>query len=390
MRLPVGPPQPGQVPRFRDVDVSGMAHHKVADAHWTPLPTPPHLDRETRYLFPPSTAATLNLAAVAAQCARIWREIDAAFAARCLAAARRTYAAAKRNPELFYLGQFTGSGGYYDRDVSDEFFWAAAELYTTTGEAAFAADLRSSPHFTEPLLEPAWPRTAPLGAMTLALVPNGLSRDEIAAQRARIATAANRFLAEEAGEGYRIPYSAECRAPGALPAGAAAAPTPGGHCYPWGSNSTLLNRAMLIALAGHFSGDPRYRAGVVDVMDYLLGRNPLDQSYISGWGARPMRNPHHRFWAHSLDPALPPPPSGVLSGGPNSTSLTADPVGLTLQGRCAPMACWRDDIRGFSMNEVAINWNAPLVWVAAWLAQSNSPPAPSTALAGSHNVSAKP
>jgi len=390
MSLPVGPFQPGPTPPFREVDVSGMAHHKVADARWTSLPTPPHLDRETRFLHPPSTAATLNLAAVAAQCARIWREIDAPFAARCLDTARRAYAAARRNPELFYLGQFTGSGGYNDRDVSDEFFWAAAELFATTGEAGFAADLRASPHFSEPLLEPAWPRTAPLGAMTLALVPNGLTRGEIAAQRARITAAADRFLAEENGEGYRIPYSAGCRAPGALPAGTpppAQGPT---HCYPWGSNSNLLNRAMLIALAGDFSGDARYRAGVVDVMDYLLGRNPLDQSYISGWGARPMQNPHHRFWAHSRDPNLPGPPPGVLSGGPNSTSLMADPVGPGLRGHCAPMACWRDDIRAFSMNEVAINWNAPLVWVAAWLAQASPPRPASTAQADVHNVSAKP
>ncbi len=31
------------------------------------------------------------------------------------------------------------------------------------------------------------------------------------------------------------------------------------------------------------------------------------------------------------------------------------------------MTCYADDIRAFTMNEVAINWNAPLVWVAAWL-----------------------
>jgi hypothetical protein len=54
------------------------------------------------------------------------------------------------------------------------------------------------------------------------------------------------------------------------------------------------------------------------------------------------------------------------------------------------MTCWRDDISGFSMNEVAINWNAPLVWVAAWLAQGASPAPASTALTGSHNVSANP
>jgi len=31
--------------------------------------------------------------------------------------------------------------------------------------------------------------------------------------------------------------------------------------------------------------------------------------------------------------------------------------------------CWQDDIRAYSLNEVAINWNAPLVWVSAWLAE---------------------
>src|SRR3546814_15135686 len=44
-------------------DVSGMAFHKVADEHWTALPMPPQDDPERRVLFPPSTAATLNLTA---------------------------------------------------------------------------------------------------------------------------------------------------------------------------------------------------------------------------------------------------------------------------------------------------------------------------------------
>jgi endoglucanase len=79
-----------------------------------------------------------------------------------------------------------------------------------------------------------------------------------------------------------------------------------------------------------------------------------------------MRNPHHRFWAHSMDPALPPPPPGALSGGPNGGRQ--DEVAREM-GRCAPMMCWRDDIRAFSLNEVAINWNAPLVWVSAFLAE---------------------
>jgi endoglucanase len=48
----------------------------------------------------------------------------------------------------------------------------------------------------------------------------------------------------------------------------------------------------------------------------------------------------------------------------------ADEVAQAMRGQCAPQACWSDDLRAFSLNEVAINWNAPLVWVAAWLAEA--------------------
>lgn len=80
--------------------LAGMAHHKMHDQNWTGLPTPPHQDPQPRFLAPPSTAATLNLAAVAAQCARLWAGIDPAFASRCLAAAETAYAAAAQNPEI--------------------------------------------------------------------------------------------------------------------------------------------------------------------------------------------------------------------------------------------------------------------------------------------------
>jgi endoglucanase len=79
-----------------------------------------------------------------------------------------------------------------------------------------------------------------------------------------------------------------------------------------------------------------------------------------------MQNPHHRFWAPSLDPRLPGPPPGVLSGGPNALAMS-DPVATKLRGHCAPQRCWADDVHAYALNEVAINWNAPLVWVAAWL-----------------------
>jgi endoglucanase len=354
-RVPAGAPKPAKAGRpawetepadFAEIDAGGMAHQKVADRNWTKLPMPPQDDPEERLLYPPTTAATLNLAATAAQCARLWRGVDQAFAARCLAAAERAWNAAKRNPEIYATNSFTGSGGYGDGDVSDEFYWAAAELFATTGGAEYRYVATHSQHFTADLREPGWPSTATLGTITLATTRTALPKSELDRLRAAIVAASDRFLADEKGNGYGIPYVAKD--------------------YPWGSNSSLLNRAMLLGLAHDFTDDGKYRAGVVAAIDYVLGRNPLGQSYVSGYGARPLMNPHHRFWAHSLDVKLPGPPPGVLSGGPNSTSMSDD-VAKAMRGKCAPQRCWVDDIHAFSMNEVAINWNAPLFWVAAWL-----------------------
>jgi endoglucanase len=347
--VPVGHQPRGVALKLTDIDASGMAHHKVTDRVWTPLPTAPADDPQPRLLYPPSTAATLNLAATAAQCARIWRTIDPAFSRQCLTAAERAFAAAQRNPAIYTPSTFV-SGGYGDEDVSDEFYWAAAELYVTTGRPILANALRRMPAFHASLTEANWANVAALGTISLATLPNDLPATERAGLGARIVTAADGFLAEETRSGYHIPFASTA--------------------FTWGSNGVLLNRATLLGLAERITGDRKYRDGAHDVVDYLLGRNPLDQSFISGFGTHPLMNPHHRFWAHALDPRYPPPPPGVLSGGPNSIAM-ADDIARKMKGHCVGMRCWRDANFAYSMNEVAINWNAPLVWVTAYL---DSPP----------------
>ncbi|WP_052134373.1 glycoside hydrolase family 9 protein [Sphingomonas sp. 37zxx] len=341
MRMPVNQNDPSETLTFTPVDVGGMAHHKVAGERWTGIPMRPDRDPETRHLYPPSTAATLNLAAVAAQAARIWRTIDPAFAKQCLNAATSAWAAAQRNPQLFAVGDFAGSGGYGDGDVSDEAFWAAAELYATTRDPRFAATADESPHTGRLDGEPGWSSVAALGHIALGLSDDSPRRDR---SRALIAAAADRFERERHDVAYRIPFA--------------------GDRYAWGSNSNLLNRAMLLRMAQRWSGEARFGAAADDSLDYILGRNPMGTSYVSGHGERAMQNPHHRFWARQADAAYPGPPPGALSGGPNNTSM-GDPIAAKLKGKCAPQRCWVDDIGAFTMNEVAINWNAPLVWVAA-------------------------
>lgn len=98
MQVPAGEP------------LAGMAHHKMHDRAWTGLPLAPEDDPQPRELHAPSTAATLNLAAAAAQCGRLYAPYDAAFAGRCLSAARTAYAAARANPNLL-ADPNDGTGG---------------------------------------------------------------------------------------------------------------------------------------------------------------------------------------------------------------------------------------------------------------------------------------
>lgn len=342
-----------QVPEGQPL--AGMVHHKIHDVAWTSLPLAPQDSTVQRYLRPPSTAATLNLAATGAQCARVWRKVDPAFSSRCLTAARRAWTAARANPQRYAPdSDSSGGGSYGDSVVSDEFYWAAAELYITTGEHKYYDAVRLSPHF---LSVPgaaggssmSWGDTAGLGTISLALISNKLPASRLAKARAHLVAAADAYLAALGRQGYRLPM------------------TPGGDgLYPWGSNSFVANNLIVLALAYDFTGKARYLNGVTEGMDYLLGRNALDQSYISGYGERPLEHPHHRFWANQLDPRYPPPPPGALSGGPNSSLQDPYAQAAGLPG-CAPQKCFVNHIESWSTNEVTINWNAPLAWVSAFL-----------------------
>jgi endoglucanase len=356
-----------QVPEGQPL--AGMAHHKVHDSDWTALPTRPDEDRVARVLRPPSTAATLNLAATAAQGARIFKSIDAAFAQTCLAAAERAWNAAKAHPDVFApASDAKGGGPYDDKHVDDEFYWAAAELFVTTGGAVYRDFMTRSPHhgrvpstlgdgqdrgITGAMT---WQSTQALGSISLAVVPNGLPPAEVEKIRKNLRTAADAFLQTMNTQGHRVPFQAGAKGE-----------------YPWGSNSFVLNNAVVLALANDFSKDARYLNGVVQAMDYILGRNPLDQSFVTGFGDRPLQNPHHRFWSYQANHSYPKPPPGAVSGGPNSG--LQDPLvrAAGLSG-CAPQKCWIDNIEAWSVNEITINWNAPLAWVAAYLDEKGRRP----------------
>ncbi|MFI8370680.1 glycoside hydrolase family 9 protein [Streptomyces sp. NPDC085466] len=240
---------------------------------------------------------------------------------------------------------------YGDTRVTDEFYWAAAELYAATGESAYRDAVTSSSwHTSADAFSPygfGWADTAALGRLVLATVPNGLPAADTARIRTSVTAAADGYLSRLAAQGYAVPVPADG--------------------YFWGSNGAVANDAIVMAVAGELTGDARYRAGALETMDYLLGRNALGVSYVTGHGETSSQNQHRRFRAHQLDASLPHPPAGSLAGGPNSA--LQDPVALeTLRG-CAPAACYVDHIDSYSTNEVAVYWNAPPARLAAYAAE---------------------
>ncbi|GHU53983.1 endoglucanase [Clostridia bacterium] len=359
-----------------DGDLKDMVYHKIHDYTWTGLALKPANSNIARIVKPPSTAATLNFVACAAQSSRLWEQYDAEYAKTCLEKAIASYKAAKAHPNLLApLNQAIGGGAYGDTNVNDEFYWAACELYATTGEEQYLADIKTYDKALQTVTNLSggentgsfssfnWGNVASLGNLTLCLnqerIPLSKKEHETLAQS--IIAAADAYIDIEKKQGYSLPYKStsftdENNAPGQTFNG-----------YEWGSNSFVLNNAIVMSYAYSLTHSVGYLNGVINAMNYTLGVNGMDISYITQYGTRFAKNPHHRFWANSLDINFPVAPAGVLVGGPNSS--LADPfiqsIGIPLGS--PPQTCYVDNIEAWSVNECTINWNAPLAWVVGFL-----------------------
>lgn len=353
----------------QDGEYADMAYHKVHDIKWTALGMTPADDTLERILKPPTTCATLNLAACAAQASRLWRDLDSDFSKQCLDAAEAAYAAAKKHPDLYApIDQSIGGGPYGDDDATDEFYWAAAELYLTTGDSSYQKDMKASDWYldvpttlkggesVDTVASFDWGHTAALGSISLSLYPDQLGKDAEKLSDA-FSEAADTYLQLEDEQGYGQPYAAST-----------ISSSDSDNGYVWGSNSFVIDNAIILAYAYDLTDNTDYLNGAATAMDYLLGRNPVDYSYVTGYGTHAVQYPHHRFWAHQLSESFPMAPSGVLVGGPNSGMEDPWVQGSgRKKGEIPPAKCYLDHIEAWSVNECTINWNEPLAWMTAFL-----------------------
>jgi endoglucanase len=288
---------------------------------------PPDKDTSPRYLSPWGTTATADFVAMMALGARHFREFDAAYADRCLVAARKSWAFLVANPENHAADLSAFRTGVYGAPDPVHRLWAAAELWETTGDAEVLQEFEHRVQTVEfTLTGPNWGDVRDLALGTYL----SASRKEV--RNPGLVRHLTGSLLAQAG---RIVEN--CRVnPHGRPYGAAKAE------FFWGCNGSVAAQTYLLQLADRLSPtpEPAYRQTAQEALAHLFGRNFHGRSYVTGLGANPPQHLHDRRG----DPAWP----GYLVGGPHPDArmyfdVTADP----------------------SRNEIAINWNASLIYALA-------------------------
>jgi endoglucanase len=135
-----------------------------------------------------------------------------------------------------------------------------------------------------------------------------------------------------------------------------------GTQYHWGSNLEVGNNAVMLLLGSQFAeAGTKYTEAALEHFHYLLGKNPLSQSYVTGFGANAPKNPHHRP-SVAVGSAVP----GMVAGGPNMNTRQDPALSAHCEG-LPPSKCYIDHKDSYASNEITIYWNSPVYFVAAFL-----------------------
>ncbi len=319
----------------------GGVYHKLTTKSFAGMVMPADTT-ETRYVVQKGTAAALNFAAVMAVASRILADYETQLPDRSeemLKAAEYAWQWARQNPDVPYVQpDDISTGGYGDENFSDEFAWATAELYVTTGEDTYyrAVDWEKTGNAV-----PSWSQSLGLAWMSLAhhrdsltaVADRGLISD-------RVVSLADTLLAVARASASGVSMTRED--------------------FVWGSNGVAMNQAMMLLQAHQLTNRPAYLQAAQALLDYVLGRNPPDHSFVTGFGVRPPMHIHHRpSEADGIDEPVP----GFLVGGPRHHQADdCDAYPSTM-----PAKSYLDHVCSYSTNEVTINWNAPLVYVTGAL-----------------------
>ena len=332
-------------------DEDGGVYHKLTNANFDGSVMPDAATNK-RYVVMKSTAASLDYAAVMAQASRVYKKYNKAFADSCLKSAVKAYTWAKKNPSKLYNQPMMNAkfnpdiqtGAYDDGNLSDEFQWAAIELWVATGKVGYFEDANIELTIRNAFGLPGWASVNTLGLYTLARVQSSdfpEQKEVLVMAKDKIIAMANEYK-QYANNVSQFGISMGMSS----------------GDFNWGSNSFAANESMLLMQAYLLTNDMSFMDAAIANLDYLLGRNGTNYSYFTGYGEKAFRNPHHRpSEADGIEDPVP----GMMSGGPNPGQEDGGNCGGKYTSKL-PAKSYIDDKCSYASNEIAINWNAPFAF----------------------------
>jgi endoglucanase len=306
-------------------DGSGRVSHKLTRTNFSGFIMPDEDDAK-RYFTEWSSAATADFVAVMAMAARYFEPYDAEYARKCLDAAWISYKFLQENPEYkrFEQGDFK-TGGYQASDDDDR-LWAAAEMWETTGNSECLADFEKRAREMNFEIDENWDWSdvSNLAMFTYALSGRkGKNKTAEAAIQKNIIANADALVKKADGDVYDRPLA-------------------GG--YYWGCNGTVARQVVNLQVANRLQPKDAYIETALDAIGHIFGNNYYNSSYVTGLGLNPPMHPHDR--RSGADDVKAPWPGYIVGGGHAATD-------------------WIDKEESYSHNEVAINWQAALVYALA-------------------------
>lgn len=327
----------------------GGVYNKCTNASFDGM-VMPGITQAPRYVVQKGTAATLDFAAVTAQASRILNQYKKelpGLADSCLKASKKAWDWALTNPALVYdqrtmnqkFKPEISTGGYGDRTFRDEWFWAAAELYITTMNKRYSDTLNN--HIKDNFGLPTFNDVGMLGYYSLLRFEKKLPLSfsaNTALIKKYILQIADDYIEKTSKNAFATVMGQTVRD------------------FNWGGNSNAANQGILLIRAFLISRDKKYVDYALTNLDYLLGRNATGYSFVTGIGSKSPMHPHHR---QSVADGITDPVPGLLAGGPNPG----------VQDHCKyeftePETAYSDSDCSYASNEIAINWNAPIVYLA--------------------------
>ncbi len=328
-------------------DKDGGLFHKLTTKNFEDM-IMPHKAVNQRYIVGKGTAATLNFAAATAQAYRVFEKIDTTYAQKLLTASESAWKWAKENQKITFQNPIDiRTGEYGDNNFDDEFIWASAELFLSTGKNEYLDHFNSYPLDLTFKSSESWTAYMKFLGVYSLLNHKQKTPDTLVADLTKKLVASADDLTEKAKSGaYFQPISD----------------------FTWGSNSDVLNAAMLVAQAYRQEPKVAYLEAVQQMTDYIFGTNAVGYSFLTGFGDQTPMNIHHRQ-SGADDIQVPVP--GLLSGGPSIQQLdTSNDV--VYPENVTQMKSWVDQEGSYVTNEICLNWNAPLTYVLGFLERESN------------------